>query len=150
MTLDFSNLDKIFGAERQKTLNEAVDKSRPQGQNEAEKSESLTRSLNRNGIAAEASRGKNGDVLGRDFVIEGKSSLTSKSVLDRLKGQIDGYVRNGQRNIVVVVYGDAKKSLLSELKSFCGRYWADARVNVKVKGNVVEDTKEDDGLFKIF
>lgn len=149
MDFNFNNLDKIFGTEGNKTPDEVVDKSRPRGKNEVEKTNSLTQSLKRGGYDVKASRGKKGDVLGKDFVIEGKSSLTSKSVLDRLKGQIDGYVRGGQRSIIVVIYGDAKKSLLDELRNFCAGYLADARIDIKVKGSTIADTEEDSGLFRI-
>ena len=95
--------------------------------------------LNEAGVACyENTSNKGADILSKDFVIEGKNDLLSSSVLHTLKGQIDGYVRQGNLQILVVIYGDASRTLLSELKSFTsGFYTVDIRV--VVMGKVVNN-----------
>ena len=85
-------------------------------------------------------------MIGKEF----EASLTSKSTLNELEKKIDGYARNECRSVVITVYGDAKKSLLDELKIFCDRYWVDTHVDVEVRGSVIKDAKKDDGSLKIF
>ena len=83
------NLDELlFGT---KTVEQVIDVSRPKGKDEVAKNDSLAKSIRRNGIDAVSSK-RGADVVGSDFVVEGKESLVSKAVLQRLKGQIDDYV----------------------------------------------------------
>jgi len=107
----------------------------PHSLNEDFKNRVLATRLRKAGVVCEANTsGKGADILGSDFVIEGKNALTSSTVLYTLKGQIDSNVQGGNRQIGVVIYGNASKRFLDELKSFIsGYYTTDIRVCVRDK-----------------
>ena len=91
------------------------------GESENEKNASLVKHLKRWHIDARVNYNSGPDIIGDNFIIECKWDLLSKVVLDRLIGQLNGYMNRYSCHIFVVVYNGAKKSLLDELKDFCWR-----------------------------
>ena len=87
--------------------------------------------------------GKGADIIGSDFVIEGKNDLLARTTLQRLLGQIANYVScDNVRQVYIVIYGDAKQTLYRELKR-CIADYSQTDVRVKVVGKIVTD----DGLY---
>ena len=101
------------------------------GRNEVEKSESLARTLRRKGIDAEV-HNQGVDIVGVGWQAECKWELCAVNDLYRLEGQINCYY-DGTRTFVVV-FGDAKKSMLGNLRDYCNRY---RNVNIITLGNVI-------------
>lgn len=127
----------LFGTD---PVGKAIDKSRPSGETEVEKNASLADSLKRRGFEVKSSR-RGADIVGEDFVVECKLHLTSKPVLDRLKGQIDDYVNVEKKpKVYVLIHGDAKRSLLADLERYCAQFGFLTSVVITVKGRVVEDS----------
>jgi len=108
------------------------------GKSETECNTLLVEYLKRSGIDAQLTNGRGPDVTGKDFIIEGKWDLLSKVVLDRLVGQLNGYMNRYHHYIFVVIYGDAKYSLLVELVDFCRRQSYTPCVEVIVLRDIVK------------
>ena len=102
-------------------IKRAIELSVPIGKLENDRSASLVDCLRSKDIDAHINYNSGPDIIGNDFIIEGKWDLLSKVVLDRLIGQLNGYMNRYHHRIFVVIYNDAKKSLLNELKDFCWR-----------------------------
>ena len=115
----------------------------PYGGSEIRHAGILRTLLNEAGVACHMNTsGKGADILSKGFVIEGKNDLVSRSVLHTLKGQVDGYVRQGNLQIGIVIYGDASRTLLNELNSFISGFYA-ADIRVVVMGKVVNNGPAD-------
>lgn len=144
MTIDFGNIDDMFGTnlEQKPSVKEVIKRSRCMGRSETEKNEALSRSLKYKGISAEASR-RGVDISGKDFSVECKEKLVSRSVLYSLKGQIDDYVRKGVDRLYVVIHGDAKRELLNELRVYCSEF-SFCDIEVIIKGCVLPSNKKDE------
>ena len=129
MTEDFERVPRVIETHRGDFL----------GYAEELKTKRLRTLLNEAGIACSLNTsGKGADILGKDFVIEAKNDLLSSSVLQKLKGQVDGYAHRCQQ-IGVVIYGNASQTFLDELKSFTAGYWP-TDIRVWVVGRVVGGT----------
>ena len=101
------------------------------GRNEVEKSESLARTLRRKGIDAEV-HNQGVDIVGVGWQAECKWELCAVNDLYRLEGQINCYY-DGTRTFVVV-FGDAKRSMLDDLNYYCIRY---RNVSIITLGKVI-------------
>ena len=111
----------------------------PYGGPEVRHTQILRTLLNEAGVACHMNvSGKGADILSKDFVVESKNDLLSSSVLHTLKGQVDGYVRQGNLQVLVVIYGDASRALLDELGSFTSNYYT-VDIRVIVMGKVVNN-----------
>ena len=108
------------------------------GESEGEKNVTLVRHLKRRGIDAQLVYGQGPDVVGDGFLIECKWDLLSKAVLDRLIGQLVGYMQRNHCRVFVVVYNDAKYPLLVELVDFCRRQSYAPGVEVIVLRDVIK------------
>ena len=120
--------------------------------------------LNEAGVACYMNTTNAGaDILSKDFVTEGKNDLLSSSVLHTLTGQIGGYVREGNLQILVVIYGDASRTLLSELNAFKSHLEGTSgifrvlNIRVVVMGKVVNNgpanvhpSANDNSVFNLF
>ena len=113
----------------------------PQGIKETEMNESLGRALKKSGFSNTVNvRGV--DVVGSDYVIEGKKDLIERNhVLPKLEYQIRRYVNEYgfMKDTYVVIYGDAKMSLVNELKQYCYSCCNFLIPVVIVKGKVIKE-----------
>ena len=113
----------------------------PWGIKETEMNESLGRALKKSGFSNTVNvRGV--DVVGSDYIIEGKKNLIERNqVLPKLEYQIRRYVNDYgfMKDTYVVIYGDAKMSLVNELKQYCYSCCNFLIPVVIVKGKVIKE-----------
>ena len=119
-------------------IKRAIELSVPIGKLENDRSASLVDCLKSKDIDAHINYNSGPDIIGNDFIIEGKWDLLGRSTLNSLIGQINGYVQRYQQRIFVVVCNDAKYPLLVELVDFCrGQLYASG-IEVIVLHNIVK------------
>lgn len=113
----------------------------PWGIKETEMNESLGRALKKSGFSNTVNvRGV--DVVGSDYVIEGKKDLIERNhVLPKLEYQIRRYVNEYgfMKDTYVVIYGDAKMSLVNEFKQYCYCSCDCLVPIIVVKGKVIKE-----------
>ena len=113
----------------------------PWGVKEIEMNKSLGRALKKSGFMNTVNV-KGVDVVGSDYIIEGKKDLTERNhTLPKLKQQLSDYVEKYglMMTVYVAIYGDAKVSLVNELKQYCYSSCNFLIPVVIIKGKVIKE-----------
>jgi hypothetical protein len=113
----------------------------PWGVKETEMNESLGRALKKSGFSNTVNA-RGVDIVGSDYIIEGKKDLIERNhVLPKLEYQIRRYVDEYgfMKDTYIAIYGNAKMSLVDELKQYCYSSCDFLVPIIVVKGKVIKE-----------